>query len=205
MKSLEKMKNHSKRETLSVMKKNGCDSDTAEKALVAMVDYITIMPVDVDPAGIVRKLEHILDIRDAKFLNDVKKVLPNIEDAKAMNIEGLVEITSALNQVYKLVRHFYLLGKKSGSVYLIIQLQMILSLVMMEAKAYLSAIYAFAEGLPIGDGVGALVATRIAEGSKSNMICKDTSVNKVDLDGREAYVIKATGPGSNVGKTGEGI
>ena len=64
----------------------------------------------------------------------------------------------ALNFIYKVVRHYYIQGKKTLSLYVIMQIQMILPMVMKEAEAYSSALKAFAYGQPIGDGAGPLVA-----------------------------------------------
>ncbi len=205
LKQLEKMKNFARGETLQVLEKHGCESKTARKSLDLMVNYFTLLPESMDPAGIVSKLEHILDVREAKLHNDVKKILPNVDDVKARNVGILIESTAVLEQIYKIIRHFYLLGKKTGNIYLVVQLQMILSLIMLEAKAYLSAIYAFENDLPIGDGIGALIAARMAQGTSMEEISKDTMMAKIDLEGREVYVLKARGPGGNLGKIGEGI
>ncbi len=205
LKRLEKMKNFARGETLQVFEKAGCEGETARRSLDLMVNYFTILPESMDPAGIVYKLEHVLDVRETKLHQDVKNILPSVDDVKARNVGVLIEATAALEQIYKIIRHFYLLGKKTGNVYLVIQLQMILSLVMLEAKAYLSAIYAFENGLPIGDGIGALVAAKMAQGTPAEEIAKDTMMAKIDFEGREVFVVKAQGPGGNIGKTGEGI
>ncbi|MEM2788585.1 MAG: DUF1512 family protein, partial [Candidatus Bathyarchaeia archaeon] len=42
-------------------------------------------------------------------------------------------------------------------------------------------------------------------GREKRLITHDTVVSEVDIDGRKAYVIKAKGPGGNVGKPGEAI
>jgi hypothetical protein len=77
---------------------------------------------------------------------------------------------------------------------------MILPLVMREAEAYASALKAFAYGQPIGDGAGALVAAKLMHGHETRKIPKDCVVATVPIEGRTAYVIKAEGPGGNVGK-----
>jgi len=82
------------------------------------------------------------------------------DDGDAGWVENLVESSLALNTIYRIVRHFYLLSKKTSSFYLILQLQMILPLVMQEAEALQGASQAFAQGQPIGDGIGALVASK---------------------------------------------
>jgi len=169
------------------------------------LDYFTIAPQSLDPAGVVWKLEHILDVRDTRFKDEVKLMAPSADATNAYNLENTLEAAMALNYIYKIIRHFYLLGKKTLSLYVIMQIQMILPLVMREAEAYASALKAFAYGQPIGDGAGALVAAKLTHGHETKKIEKDCIVATVPLEGRTAFVIKAEGPGGNVGKPGDAV
>ncbi|MBX5328308.1 MAG: DUF1512 domain-containing protein [Candidatus Bathyarchaeota archaeon] len=169
------------------------------------LEYFTISPQSLDPAGVVWKLEHILDVRDVRFKDEVKFMAPAADETQVNNLENTLEAAMALNYIYKVIRHYYLLGKKTLSLYIIMQLQMILPLIMREAEAYASALKAFAYGQPIGDGAGALVAAKLMYGHEKRKIPKDCVVATVPIEGRTAYVIKAEGPGGNVGKIGDGI
>lgn len=169
------------------------------------LEYFTIGPQGLDPAGIVWKLEHILDVRDARFKDEVKLMAPAADETQTNNLENTLEAAMALNFIYKVIRHFYLLGKKTHSLYVIMQIQMILPLVMKEAEAYASALKAFAYGQPIGDGAGALVAAKLMHGYETRKIAKDCVVATVPFEGRTAFVVKAEGPGGNVGKPGDAI
>lgn len=169
------------------------------------LEYFTIGPQSLDPAGVVWKLEHILDVRDTRFKDEVKSMAPASDETQVNNLENTLEAASALNFIYKVIRHFYLLGKKTLSLYVIMQIQMILPLVMREAEAYASALKAFAYGQPIGDGAGALVAAKLMHGKETRKIAKDCVVATVPYENRTAYVLKAEGPGGNVGKPGDAI
>ncbi|MGQ9538462.1 MAG: DUF1512 family protein [Candidatus Bathycorpusculaceae bacterium] len=169
------------------------------------LEYFTITPQSLDPAGVVWKLEHILDVRDTRFKDEVKLLAPSADENQANNLENTLEAAMALNYIYKVIRHYFLLGKKTLSLYIIMQIQMILPLVMREAEAYASALKAFAYGQPIGDGVGALVAAKLMHGYPIRKVPKDCVVATVPFEGRTAYVIKAEGPGGNVGKPGDAI
>ncbi|MCS7113826.1 MAG: DUF1512 domain-containing protein [Nitrososphaerota archaeon] len=169
------------------------------------LEYFTISPQSLDPAGIVWKLEHILDVRDARFKDEVRLLAPSADETQVNNLENTLEAAMALNYIYRVIRHYYLLGKKTLSLYIIMQIQMILPMVMREAEAYASALKAFAYGQPIGDGVGALVAAKLMHGHPVRKIAKDCVVAMVPFEGRTAYVIKAEGPGGNVGKPGDAI
>ncbi|UCF45549.1 MAG: DUF1512 domain-containing protein [Candidatus Bathyarchaeota archaeon] len=169
------------------------------------LEYFTIQPQSMDPAGIVYKLDHILDVRDTRLKDEVKIMAPASDEVQVNNLENTLEAAMALNFIYKVVRHFYIQGKKTLSLYIIMQLQMILPLVMKEAKAYASALKAFAYGQPIGDGVGALVAAKLLLGYETRKVPKDCVVGTVSLEGRTAFIIKAEGPGGNVGKPGDAV
>ncbi|UCE29653.1 MAG: DUF1512 domain-containing protein [Candidatus Bathyarchaeota archaeon] len=169
------------------------------------LEYIAIAPQNMDPAGIVWKLEHILNVRDTRFKDEVKLMAPEADETQVHNLENTLEAALALNIIYKVIRHFYLLGKKTLSLYIIMQIQMILPLIMKEAEAYASALKAFTYGQPIGDGAGALVAAKLMLGHRKRKIAKDVVMATVPIEGRTAYVLKAKGPGGTVGKPGEAM
>lgn len=121
------------------------------------------------------------------------------------NLEGVLEVAIGLNMIYRVVNHFYLMGKKTMSLYVIMQIQMQLPLVMQIAQAYNAALKAFAEGQPIGDGAGALVAAKLMLGHPSREVAKDIMAADVDFEGRKLIALKAKGPGSTVGKPGEAV
>ncbi len=169
------------------------------------LEYFAISPVELDPSGVIWRLEHLLDVRDTRFKDDVKLMAPKADDPQINNLENMLEATLALHIIYKVVRHFYLLGKKTSSLYIVMQLQMILPQIMKEAEAYAHAQKAFQLGQPIGDGAGALVAARLMQGHEKTKVEKDVVVAEVPIEGRNAFVLKAEGPGGNVGKPGEAI
>src|SRR5512139_962899 len=82
---------------------------------------------------------------------------------------------------------------------------MILPLVMKEAEAYANALKAFANGQPIGDGAGPLVAAKLMHGYETRKLPKDCVMATIPFEGRTALVIKAEGPGGNVGKPGDAV
>jgi hypothetical protein len=169
------------------------------------LEYFTISPQSMDPSGIVYKLDHILDVRDTRLKDEVKLMAPASDEVQVNNLENTLEAAMALNYIYKVVRHYYIQGKKTLSLYIIMQLQMILPLVMKEAEAYASALKAFADGQPIGDGAGPLVAAKLMHGYETRKVPKDCVVATVPVEGRTAFIIKAEGPGGNVGKPGDAV
>ena len=202
---LKYIKEEGRKITVETIKEIGKPTTDPAARVDRFLEYFTIGPQGLDPAGIVWKLEHILDVRDTRFKDDVKLMAPSADDTQTNNLENTLEAAMALNYIYKVVRHFYLLGKKTYSLYVVMQIQMILPMVMKEAEAYASALKAFAYGQPIGDGAGALVAAKLMHGYETRKIAKDCVVATVPFEGRTAFVIKAEGPGGNVGKPGDAI
>ncbi|MEM3442787.1 MAG: DUF1512 domain-containing protein [Candidatus Bathyarchaeia archaeon] len=202
---LKYIKDEGRKIAIETVKEIGKPQTDPTSRIDRFLEYFTIQPQSLDPAGVVWKLEHILDVRDARFKDEVKLMAPAADETQANNLENTLEAAMALNYIYKVIRHFYLLGKKTLSLYIIMQIQMILPLVMREAEAYASALKAFAYGQPIGDGAGALVAAKLMHGYETRKIQKDCVVATVPIEGRTAYVIKAEGPGGNVGKPGDAI
>ena len=202
---LKLIRDKGRKTAIATIKELGKPKEDPTPKVDQFLEYIAIAPQNMDPSGIVWKLEHILDVRDTRFKDEVKLMAPEADKTQVNNLENTLEAALALNIIYKVIRHFYLLGKKTLSLYIIMQIQMILPLIMKEAEAFASALKAFSSGQPIGDGAGALVAAKLMQGHKKRKIAKDVVVATVPLEGRTAYVLKAEGPGGNVGKPGEAM
>ncbi|MCW3983049.1 MAG: DUF1512 domain-containing protein [Candidatus Bathyarchaeota archaeon] len=201
------IKDEGRKITIEAIKEIGKPTTDPSPRVDRYLEYFTIGPQSMDPAGIVYKLDHILDTRDERLKEDVRIMAPEAanNDVQINNLENTLEAAMALNYIYKVVRHYYIQGKKTLSLYVIMQLQMILPLVMKEAEAYASALKAFAWGQPIGDSVGPLIASKLMHGYEVRKVPKDCVVASVPFEGRNALVLKAEGPGGNVGKPGDAI
>ena len=201
------IKEEGKKITIEAIKEIGRPTTDPTPRVERHLEYFTIGPQSMDPAGIVTKLDHILDTRDERLKEEVKLMAPQTigNEVQINNLENTLEAAMALNYIYKVVRHFYIQGKKTLSLYVIMQLQMILPMVMKEAEAYASALKAFSYGQPIGDGVGPLIASKLMHGYEIRKVPKDCVVATVPFEGRTALVLKAEGPGGNVGKPGDAI
>ncbi|MHA1727745.1 MAG: DUF1512 family protein [Promethearchaeota archaeon] len=182
-----------------------------ENKLEDFLNFIMITPVSLDPIGIISKLEHVMDVREFRYLQEVKEIAVHANETEQHNLENLLEASMAINEIYRMILHFLLLGKKSKSYILLMQVEMQLGMIMGMAKAYISASKAFAEGSPIGDGLGALVAAHfIREITQEDSvpykdIAYETIVQEAEFAHRKVYVIRAKGPGGSVGKPGEAI
>lgn len=205
LRKLEFMKNEARNLALRTIKEVGKPKDDPLPHINSLLEQFVIPPVDLDPAGIVPKIEHLYDISEAKMKDDVRQIAPEAQAHQIASLANLVEATSYLNLIYKIVRHFYLLGKKTSSFFLIMQLQMILPLIMQQAEALSGATKAFAEAQPVGDGIGALIAQRLMRDREKRKVERDIVVAETAIEGRKILALKAEGPGGEVGKPGEAI
>jgi hypothetical protein len=174
------------------------------------LSFITIPPTSLDPYGIVPKFDHIVDVRDTRFKEEVGILAPTADEVQIENLENLVEAVMAVDFIYRLIRHYLILGKKSKSMILLLQISMQMGIIMALAKSYFSAAKAFSEGSPIGDGLGPLVvASFIREISKEPVeareLMKETTVQEITFEERTVYIVRAKGPGGTVGKPGKVI
>jgi len=201
---------------LSNFKKYADKKETDKDLMIKLEDFLTfiaITPVSLDPFGIIPKLDHVIDVRDDRFKEEVALMAPNIikGSADAQNLENLLEAVMAVDFIYRLVKHYLILGKKSKSYILLMQISMQMSLITSMAKSYYHATKAFSEGSPIGDSLGPLVVGNFVRNVSDNgdiearEIAKDTIVQEVNFEDRIVYVVRAKGPGGTVGKPGTAI
>lgn len=205
VRKLKVMKNKARKIAISTIKEKGKEDLDPTPRIDHFLEYFALTPTNLDPAGIVPKFEQLIDVRDQRFKNEVKIIAPRADRVQSNNIEGVLGVAIGLNTIYRIINHFYLLGKKTMSLYIIMQIQMQLPLILQVAEAYSAAVKAFAEGQPIGDGAGALVAAKIMYGITNRKISKDIIVSETQLEGRKLLVLKAEGPGATVGKPGNAI
>ncbi|MBY9016186.1 MAG: DUF1512 family protein [Candidatus Lokiarchaeota archaeon] len=216
LEKLKKWDDECKQILLSNFRKYADKKETDKDLMLKIENFLTfiaITPVDLDPYGIIPKIDHIIDVRDERFKVEIAGLAPNIEPGtkEAQNLENVLEATMAVDYVYRLVKHFLILGKKSKSYIILMQISMQMSMILAMAKSYYHATKAFAEGSPIGDALGPLVAgSFVRDVSNSDSIeaieiAKDTILQEVLFEDRTIYVVRAKGPGGTVGKPGTAI
>ena len=214
---LEKLKkwNEECKETLLNKFKEFADKKETDKDLmIKLEDFITfiaIIPVMLDPYGIIPKIDHVIDVRDFRFKEEVAILAPNADDTRRQSLENLLEAVMAVDFIYRLIKHYLILGKKSKSMILLLQISMQMSIILAMAKSFYYASKAFAEGSPIGDALGPMVAGKFVRDVANNRdveaqdISTDTIMQEVEFEGRTVYVVRAKGPGGTVGKPGKAI
>jgi len=205
IKKLELFKNESRSELLSYVNKSMNPKEDPTKKIDRFLDYFTIMPVDMDPNGIVQKVRHIVRAREDFTRNHVKSLSSNTNEFELTKIQTLLEIATSLQMIYKVVNHLFLTAKKQNNYPLILPLQMILPFVMEEAEAIHKAIPAFKLGQPVGDGIGPMVVGKMMLDTKKETVAFQTVMGTTEYDGRQLFLLKAEGPGSTVGRPGDAV
>jgi hypothetical protein len=202
---LKRMRDEAKEATVSAITEVGKPEKDPKPRLETLLQFFIIQPESMDPAGVVQRLDHILDTADARIKDEVKAIAPHADESQVQNLQNLVEAAQALNAMYRVVRHYYLLGKKERTLYSTMQIQMQLPMIMEEAEAYVSSVDAFRQGKPIGDGIGALTASRLMADNTKSEVAKEMIAVETKIDGRRILVTKARGPGGVVGKPGDAV
>ena len=202
---LQELADKSKEQALNSIKPfTEANADIRAK-VTGFLDFFTIEPVDRDPYGVLTRLDHILDTRYDRLREFVRQIAPKAGSSDTANTEDVLEVAMALNYVFKIVRHYLILGKKTKSLMIFVQLDMQLPLLMKTAEAYFTAQKGMSEGKPWGDGLGPLVASKLMYGGAVKPISQEVVYAEVDISNRKAIILKAEGPGGVVGKPGEAV
>lgn len=205
IKKLDKFRSDSKTELIDYVKKNSDSGTDPTKKIEQFLDYFTIMPVDLDPNGIVDKVRHTVRSREDYTRNHVKLLLPNIDEIELSRVQTLLELASSLQMIHKIINHMFLTAKKQKNYPLILPLQMILPFIMEHAKAMNASIPAFKKGQPLGDGIGPMVVGKMMLNEEKQIISFQTVLAKINYEKRKLFLVKAEGPGSTVGRPDDAL
>jgi hypothetical protein len=202
---LKVMKDKARKEAIDYLVNVGKANGDPAQRVDQFLDYVTIMPVDIDPAGLVGKIDHVVTTNNDRVRAEVSSLLTQNSPVTVSISENLLEVATSLNLIHKIVRHFYLLGKKTNSYFTLIQLQMLMPMIIQEADALLNAVDSFKLGQPVGDGIGPVVVSRYMAGKDKRVVAKDTVMAVTEYKGRKLYIVKADGPMAYVGQPGVAI
>jgi hypothetical protein len=168
------------------------------------MEFFVVGPVSIDPYGIIKKLDHVIRGSDEKFKYFVNQIAPNFSKEEKKNIRNALEGAITTHQIAKIIRHYLELIKKYKMFQLAMIIQMQIPMISEIAKAAMKATRAFTEGVPIGDGIGPLVAANIMKKDKLQVYEEDEfAIAKTSLNGKEVWVSKAAGPGASTGYPGK--
>ena len=205
IKKLDGYRIEARNELLDYSKKNMDLKEDPTKKVDRFLEYFTIMPVDMDPNGIVNKVRHTVRAREDYSRNHVKSMSPDTDPIILSRVITLLEIATSLHMIHKIINHMFLTAKKQNNYPLILPLQMILPFIMEEAEAITKAIPAFKQGQPVGDGIGPMVVGKMMLDTKKETVAFETVTSEKEYEGRKLFLLKAEGPGSSVGRPGDAV
>jgi hypothetical protein len=207
-KSLEKLKTYRDETRMelinyvkNILKPNGDPTTKLDRYF----EYFTIMPADLDPSGIVPKIKHIMRSREDFTREQVRAIAPNLSSFEASKITNILEVVTTIQLLYKTVRHLFLTAKKQNNFPLILPLQMMMPFIMEEADALKTAVSAFKQGQPIGDGIGPMIVGKMMLDTEKKTAAFETVWSEKDFEGRKLYFMKAEGPAGTVGRPGDAL
>ena len=203
MAKLEQFRNDSRNELIDYVKQKLSPNGDPTQKLDRFFDYFTIMPVDIDPNGIIPKIHHLVRSREDTTRKQVKSMFSEISTLEITKVQNLLEIVTTLQLLHKIVRHLFLTAKKQNNYPLILPLQMMLPFIMEQAEALKDAIPAFKQAQPIGDGIGPLVVGGMMLNTKKQKAEFETVYSESEFNGRKLILLKAEGPYATVGRPGE--
>ena len=169
------------------------------------MDFFAVPSVSDDPYGIIKKLDLVIRQSEGRFKWFVNQIAPGLNDTEKSNIKSALAGAMTTHQIAKVMRHMLELIKKYKILQLAMIVQMQLPLIERQAKAATEATKAFANGIPIGDGIGPMVAASLIPAKTKVTIYEDEefAVANVTIGKRPVLVAKASGPGATVGRPGK--
>ncbi|MEM3371217.1 MAG: DUF1512 domain-containing protein [Candidatus Korarchaeum sp.] len=202
---LEEYSNDSAKKFVEEASKYGRSQDEIRAMFNRVKGFFLIEPVTLDPYGAIKRLEHLLNVMRNHLNTIMMEIAPNADGWKRSNLRDQMAGALTLDMIYRIIRHYFILGRKTQNLIYIAQIQMLLPEIMRIAKAYWKAGDSFRLGIPIGDGIGPLVALRLIGSVEPSEIAENVVGAEVEIEGRRVIVVKAKGPGSEVGRPGLAI
>lgn len=173
------------------------------KLINEFTEFFVIAPSNLDPFGIVKKIDQVIRSMEYRFDEFVKEVGTHLSEKEQKELNYGLRTTIGLKQIAKLVRHYVELSKKFKNLQIAMMLRMQMPIIEHIAKGELNGTEAFVNGIPVGDGIGPLVAASFMRNGKK--ITEDIVYSEIVIEKRKCIVLKANGPHPNLGRIDEAI
>jgi hypothetical protein len=201
-----------KLEHMSVASKRGICKEISKRPSKVIKDsvdrfyeFFLIEPVNLDPYGVVKKLDHLIKNERERFEYFTEEVAPNASEEKKANLQMGMAGGIELHTLAKIVRHYIEMIKKTKSYQIAMLIQMQLPIIERIAKALFTGTQALSRGEPIGDGIGPWVLAKLNDGKRMKEIEEDVLMSEKKMDGRHVFLLKARGPGGRIGYPGKAV
>ncbi len=201
--ALEEMTSEAEKHVLKRIRKK--PDKKVRSSVKNFLEFFVIPPVDIDPYGVMKKLEHIVNQEKYRFKYFVNEIATESNEESKANI--MMGLSGAMNlyQLTKIVRHFVELIKKTKSINLAFIIQMQLPFIERMAKALLHGTEALSNGWVIGDGIGPYIASNLIGDSKVESVDDETVIARRKIKNRNVIIMKAKGPGGRTGNPGKAL
>jgi hypothetical protein len=200
---LELMSDASRKFVLGTISKKP-DKKTKD-AVDRFFEFFMIYPVDIDPSGMIKKLDHVIQNERERFTDFADEVAPGATEEKKASIQMGAAGGMELYMVAKIVRHYIEVIKKTKSYQIAMIIQMQLPLIERIAKALEEGTKTLANGEPIGDGIGPFMVARMIDKKKAKETEDEVVIAEKKIDGRHVFLVKAKGPGGRVAYPGKAV
>ncbi|MFH0956505.1 MAG: DUF1512 family protein [Candidatus Aenigmatarchaeota archaeon] len=200
---LELMSEESRKFVLGTISKKP-DKKTKD-AVDRFFEFFMIYPVDIDPSGMIKKLDHVIQNERERFTDFANEVAPDATEEKKASIQMGAAGGMELYMVAKIVRHYIEVIKKTKSYQIAMIIQMQLPLIERIAKALEEGTKTLARGEPIGDGIGPWMVARMIDKKNAKETEDEVVVAEKKIDGRHVFLVKAKGPGGRVAYPGKAV
>src|SRR5579862_6185415 len=87
---LEALEGTARKTVVDYVKENGKADGDFTKRIDGIIDYATIMPVDMDPNGIVRKVEHLANTSDERVRREIGRLMKGTDFVALSVAQNLV-------------------------------------------------------------------------------------------------------------------
>jgi hypothetical protein len=175
-----------------------------QKRLESMKNFQMSAPTQLDPAGMVGRLENILDASEEKFKRFIDNYADTEDEEELADLNMAFKGVMGTHQIYKVLRHYRQLIKETQNFQLVGLVNMMLPIYEELAESQKGATRAFVDQAPIGDAIGPLVAAKLIteepEEAAENIIHSEEQIG-----GNTVHVLKSDGPGARLGKYGDAI
>jgi len=201
--SAQKLENMSQSSINIVCKKVGKKSKDIRNTIEGFTDFFVVEPSNMDPYGIVRKIDQTIRGMETRFDEFVDEVASDRGYNEKQEINYGLRAALGLRQIAKIVRHNVELAKKFKNLQIAMIIQMQLPIIEKIAESELKGTEAFVKSEPIGDSAGPLIAASLI--NESREIAEDVVCGETSIEGRRCFVLKAKGPSPHLGRVDEAI
>ena len=170
-----------------------------------VMEFFSVSPISIDPYGVIKKIDLVVKQSDDRFEYFAKQITQNATKNEIADVKNALAGAITVYQIAKVMRHYLELIKRDKILQLALIVQMQMPMIERMSKAAVKATEAFAEEMPIGDGIGPLIVASLIPAKAKVKIYGDdeVAVAKAKVAGRDLWVAKASGPGASTGYPGK--